>query len=45
MYYDFFERIWLGECACCGTPLMALNRKDFKRNRLNHTRNYCLGGY
>lgn len=43
--YDFFAREWHVKCGCCQEDIYAPNRKDLVRTRINHTRNFCLGGY
>lgn len=43
--YDFFSGEWDMECAACGEPLNAPNKKTMTKIRLFHTRNECLGGY
>lgn len=45
MQYNFFTKEWTGNCGCCDEELFAPTKKIYKKIRLFHTRNECLGGY
>jgi hypothetical protein len=45
LIYNFFNKEWYLEAACCGEKLYAPNKKTMNKIRLYHTRNECTGGW